>query len=87
MRHLEPNHSTRGFAHMPEIVGRIGEVFAAYESSNAAGPHVWVKLAAPTDRNHPEAGRQHLYAELTSEDARKLGEQLIWLADNHYQTT
>lgn len=72
--HLRAVRTDRGLARMPRLQGGDCTVRAA-ESSLADGPHVWLFTA------HDEDTALHLPADV----ARKLGEQLIWLADNHYQ--
>jgi hypothetical protein len=95
--HLTPQVTDRGFTHLPPIpvwsgynmVGdfedltphEVGTV-RVYESSDAVVPSIWlsvrieegVRLGTRLDDSHM----------LTIDNAHKLGEQLILLADNHY---
>ena len=74
--HLIPSTSGRGFKWMPETVTPIGTTVEVYESSAAEEPKVWLGITR---------GRDDLRAHLTVDEARRVGEQLIWLADHHYQ--
>lgn len=73
-------HTTtdRGFKHMLPVEAARGVASVkVYESSNAEHPCVWLNVI--------EGGDAIATIQLTTEKARFLGEQLIWLADNHYQ--
>jgi hypothetical protein len=62
---------------------KVGEI-SAYESSDAVFPSIWVRMKV---FNQHWAGDLRTFDEavmLTVENARKLGEQLIKLADEHY---
>lgn len=81
--HLEYTTGWRGFDHMPEIPSTYGGFVRVYESSNAAGPHIWLKaeeVPVGDDRIPVTA-----FAHLTLNDAVKLAEQILYLADHHYQ--
>lgn len=86
--HLTPTDVTgRGFNHMPPLPSVYGGSIKAYESSLADGPHIWLNMKYPANLNEPEGEMLDGVWHGTAEDARRLGEQLIWLADNHYQLT
>jgi hypothetical protein len=72
--HLTPTVTDRGFTHLPPIHGTYNDWILAYESSAADGPHIWVSV-------NPDGPAVHLPAE----NAIKLAEQLLFLAQNHYQ--
>lgn len=84
--HLIPVHSPRGFARLPPIPSEYGGQARAYESSAALAPHIWLNVECPASLNEPEGPTIEAVMHMTVENARKLGEQLIHLADNHYQT-
>jgi hypothetical protein len=89
--HLTPEISDRGFAHLPPIpvwsgynvIGdfqdltphEVGTV-RVYESSDAVVPSIWLSIRIEEGSNLPNDSHM-----LTVENARKLGEQLIHLAD------
>lgn len=75
--HLEVTRSERGFARLPEIPGGHGGNVAAYESSAASGPHVWLRVV--------ENGGGAATAHLTAENAWRLADQLRALVRDHYQ--
>ena len=91
--HLRPQVTDRGFTHLPPIpvwsgyespTGSLEELqthevgsIRVYESSDAMFPSIWLGLAVK-DAKIDEA------VMLTVQNARKLGEQLVHLADSHY---
>lgn len=89
--HIQPVVSGRGFRHMPPITDDRGASVHVYESSAAAGPHVWVKIQV--DQQHLKSTRRiahdsdgaELLAHLTLDDLVKLGDQIEWFKKNHYQ--
>lgn len=83
--HLKPETGTRGFKHMPSLPSEYGGEVEVYESSNASGPHIWVRIVCPADLNEPNGMRVESVAHLTLENAQKLQEQLAFLVNNHYQ--
>ena len=58
--HLRAVTSDRGFKRLPPISathgGRPAGQVRVYESSAATGPHLWLAVEQPVDRNHPENG-------------------------------
>jgi hypothetical protein len=64
---------------MPAIVGENGITVRVYESSNAEGPHLWLRLTMPDDPVTDSA------VELTITQAWQLAEQLVLLVTDHYQ--
>lgn len=83
--HLAPVVSGRGFRHFPPIPSRDGGQARVVESSLAEGPHIRLYATAPSDLNDPHSEPVEAPLHFTAENARQLGEQLINLADNHYQ--
>lgn len=81
----KPEFTNRGFMHMPYIPSTYGGTINVYESSNASGPHLWVKIECPVDLNDPYGAVQESVAHLTLNDAKRLAEHLNVLIDNHYQ--
>lgn len=79
--HLRTHTTDRGFDHMPEIPSGYGGSVRVYESSNAEGPHIWVKVEESMRGGVPSTSFAHLKAE----DAVKLAEQIMFLVANHYQ--
>lgn len=77
--------SDRGFRIGPPVFGLIaGERVDVRESSLADDMCLWLHVTAPVDRNRPLI-TDTVAVELPVDAAREVGEQLIWLADNHYQ--
>ena len=62
---------------------RSGEI-EVYESSDAVIPSIWLRTKAEVVVG-TEVQEVDVAAMVTVDNARKLGEQLIALADNHYQ--
>lgn len=83
--HLEKVYSDRGFARLPKIPSEYGGDVSVYESSAAMGPHVWLTAKAPVDLNDRDGATVEAPMHLTADNARRLGEQLIQIADGHYQ--
>ena len=88
--HLQPVKTDRGFKHLPPIpathAGRPAGRVMVYESSAANGPHLWISVEQPADRNHPDNGEIiEASVHMTLEDAVKLAEQINYLAEHHYQ--
>lgn len=81
----EPTRSDRGLAYFEPVPSVYGGHARVYESSAASGPHVWLKVESPVDLNEPDGPTQEGVAHLTLEDAEKLGKQLLWFVENHYQ--
>lgn len=81
----EPTITNRGFARFDEIPSTYGGSIRVYESSNAEGPHLWVRTESPVDLNQPWGDMKEGVAHLRLEDARLLRDQLTWLIDHHYQ--
>lgn len=82
--HLEPVKTDRGFSHLPPITDGYGSSVHVYESSAADGPHVWVKIRE--EQTTPRGGRTaEICAHLTMEELVKLGEQIEWMKQHHYQ--
>lgn len=90
--HLQPVVTGRGFRHMPPITDDRGASVHVYESSAADGPHVWVKIR--TNGSYESRGTRpssskndytELCAHLTLDDLVKLGEQIEWFKQHHYQ--
>lgn len=76
--HLVPEVTNRWFKHLPVIDHtRPGHV-KVYESSAADQPCIWLNVAGGSAEG---AGHAHL----TLDQARKIADQLNWLADHHYQ--
>lgn len=82
---LTPETSERGFKRFPAIPSEYGGEISVYESSAASGPHVWLNAECPVDLLEPDGPKLIASMHLTAENARRLGQQLIHLADNHYQ--
>lgn len=76
--HLVAVRSDRGFTRLPPIATADGAMVRVYESSMVNGPHVWL---------HHVHGSDAVPAHLTVQAARELAEQLLFLVENHYQTT
>jgi hypothetical protein len=64
----------------------VGEA-SAYESSDAVFPSVWLRIAVDDPAYGPSGRAFDEAVMLTVDNARKLGEQLVALADNHYSKT
>lgn len=77
--------SDRGFTHMKSVPSSYGGNVAAYESSNAEHPHIWVRVQCPTDMNQPDGPITEAVAHLPIEGAQLLHKQLGHLIENHYQ--
>jgi hypothetical protein len=85
MSHLEPTSNDRGFKSLPSIAATHGDSMEVYESSNAEGPHLWLKVRG-THENGGANGEQVATAvQLTAESAQQLAQQLAWLLEHHYQ--
>lgn len=82
---LTPETTERGFKRFAAIPSEYGGEVRVYESSAASGPHVWLNAAAPVSLNEPDGPQVQAPIHLTAENARLLGQQLLHLADNHYQ--
>lgn len=83
--HMTKVFSDRGFARLPKIPSEYGGDVSVYESSAAMGPHVWLTATAPADLNEPDGATVEAPLHLTADNARRLGEQLILTATDHYQ--
>lgn len=83
--HLEKVYSDRGFARLPKIPSEYGGDVSVYESAAAMGPHVWLTAKAPKDLNNPDGATVEAPMHSTADNARRLGEQLIQTAMDHYQ--
>lgn len=80
--HLRPKvGGDRGFLHMPPIPSTYGGYVRVYESSNASGPHLWVTVHEKMVGGVPVGA----FAHLTVEGAVLLAQQIIYLAEHHYQ--
>jgi hypothetical protein len=77
MSGIEYEVSSRGFKHMAPIPSTYPGELHVYESSSAAGPHVWIAVKGQ------DGAEGH--AHLTLESVRQLRDQLEWLIANHYQ--
>jgi hypothetical protein len=93
---MEPEHlrattsNDRGFRRLPPIPGTHGGRPAGqvhvYESSAANGPHLWLSVEQPADRNHPENGEVvEATVHIALDDAMKVADQIRWMAEHHYQ--
>lgn len=83
--HLEPIISERGFKRLPSIPSSYGGEITVYESSNAMGPHVWVRFVTPVNLNDPQGVTEEGIAHLPLDEAAKLRDQLDYLITHHYQ--
>lgn len=76
--HLQVQESPRGFAAFPPVLDEYEQdQVQVYESSNAEGPHLWIKgvdVAVGSTR-----------VELTAVDAWRFAEQIMTAVANHYQ--
>lgn len=82
--HLEPVKTDRGFQHLPSIADGYGSSIRVYESSAATEPYVWVKIRE--ELTTPRGGQtKEICAHLAMEDLVKLGEQIEWMKQHHYQ--
>lgn len=81
--HLEPVKTDRGFAHLPPIIDEYGTSVHVYESSAASGAYVWLMLTGG-DRQDDDCNPS-VTAHLTLSELVKLGEQIEWMKQNHYQ--
>lgn len=86
--HLQPTTS-RGFAQLPPIPGNhggqpAGQV-AVWESSAAAGPHLWISASHPSDRNDPHSTPVEGCVHIRAEDAWRFADQIRYLVEHHYQ--
>lgn len=75
MRHLVPIRTKIGLHAMPEVVGDFDETVHVMESSAFEAARIWLTI-----------GRQDgskTFAHLTLEQAKQIGEQLIYLSENH----
>lgn len=75
--HLTVSTSDRGLVSLPPIPSACGGSVRVYESSAAAGPHIWLAANSPI----APYGTVHL----SMDDALKLADQIRLLAANHYQ--
>jgi hypothetical protein len=78
-------YSDRGFAHWPPVGGGYGAEVKVYESSAAAGPHLWVTVAAECHLESPVRERPGIShgvalgeasAHLDMDGARRVRDQL-----------
>jgi hypothetical protein len=87
--HLRPERTERGFQHLPPVAGfhagRPAGAVRVYESSAAFVPSVWVGAEAPADRNNPDGPTVEAVVHMPLAQAVQLAEQIMWLAQNHYQ--
>lgn len=75
--HLIPTITDRGFKHMPVVNGAFdSHDVRVYESSAASDPHIWLRAWD---------GERVVTVHLPVVAALELGDQLRWLAANHYQ--
>lgn len=77
--------SDRGFQQGDPISGTDGDTVRVYESSAAIGPHLWVNITEPTNRNDPEGPVHDATVHLKLEDATRLRDDLTAIIENHYQ--
>lgn len=97
--HLKTETTDRGFEHYPPMplwagyfltdkweIERPREIgtIRVYESSEALTPSIWVRMQVHVDNDGRTRETRELTEMMTIENARKLGEQLIALANNHY---
>jgi hypothetical protein len=82
---LTPQVSDRGFTSLPALPSTYGGEVRAYESSSAEGPHIWLNVSCPEDLNNRSGVMKEAVAHMTAEDAKRLGEQLLYLVEFHYQ--
>lgn len=75
--HLDPTASDRGFVYLPALACGGGEI-AAFESSAADSPHVWI-------RTEDEESGKGIALHLPADTAWKFAEQIITAVQNHYQ--
>jgi hypothetical protein len=84
--HLNFTRSPRGFKFMPPVESTYGGEVYCSESSSAEEPKIWVRIEdGPIDFNDSGGATKECAAHLVLDDARRLGEQLLWLCDHHYQ--
>jgi len=88
--HLRRTRTDRGFAHLPPIVDDTPDPnerteVRVYESSSAEGPHVWLALRGPNYWHQLSEGEARVAANLTTDAAWHVAEQLITLVRAHYQ--
>lgn len=82
--HLTPVTSDRGFDSLPSIpatwAGQPAGEVSVSESSAASGPHIWLDV-----KEEILGQNSRTCVQLRVDDARKLAEQILWLAEHHYQ--
>lgn len=83
--HLQYETSERGFMSLPAIPSSYGGQVRVYESSTAERQYVWLNAVAPKNLNNPTGDTVTAPIHLTVENAKALGEQLLFLVDEHYQ--
>lgn len=84
--HLTPIKSDRGFTRLPAIPSdHPGGEVRVYESSAAEQPCIWLNATAGYAFNRPDGSSVVAPIHLTVDNARKLAEQLLYLAEHHYQ--
>lgn len=85
--HLQPIITDRGFRHMPPIIDEHGTSVRVYESSAADDAYAWLMITGGGDGG----GKQHddhntsVTAHLTLPELLRLGEQIEWIREHHYQ--
>jgi len=83
--HLIPLESGRGFLGLPEIHGTYPGKVRVYESSGAARPQLWLCVEAAESLDRPDGPWKEATVHLALEDAVRLAEQIMFLAEHHYQ--
>lgn len=74
----------RGFKHLEPLVDDYRGQVKIYESSDMAGPHIWLSIEEnPAVLRDSEAGKAHSH--LTLEQTEGLIARLRFAVDNHYQ--
>lgn len=81
----QPQYSERGFKFFGPVPSTYGGDVRVYESSAAAGPHVWLRITCPASLNEPDGPTIEAVAHLTRVDATLLRDQLTYLIEHHYQ--
>lgn len=77
--------SDRGFEYMTPVPSSYGGHAHVSESSNADGPHIWLRATAPVNLNDPDGEAWEAPLHLTAAAAWLLSRQLAHLVRNHYQ--
>lgn len=92
--HLQVTLSERGFASLPEMPSTYGGGIRVYESSAAMEPMLWIAARSPEDMNDWAAQKEgyegewhEAHVHMTLENAVKFAEQIMALAEDHYQLT